>query len=100
VFTPRCAICHDGSQPPNGALPGSLNLTAGNTFASTVGVPSQQQGNVLRVAPSEPDASYLVLKVEGSSGITGARMPFGGPALDAATIAQIRSWIAAGAANN
>jgi hypothetical protein len=52
------------------------------------------------VAPGNPDASYLVRKVEGTSGISGERMPFGGPFLDAATIAQIRAWVEAGAAND
>jgi hypothetical protein len=65
-----------------------------------VGVPSRQQGTVLRVAPGDAAASYLVRKVEGSAGITGQRMPLGGPPLDAEAIAQIKSWILAGAANN
>ena len=30
----------------------------------------------------------------------GARMPFGGPYLDQATIDQIKTWIQAGAPNN
>lgn len=100
VFTPRCSVCHDGSQAAGGALPGSMNLTAGNSFASLVGVPSLQQGTVLRVAAGGPAASYLVRKVEGAAGISGQRMPLGGAPLDAATIDQIRSWIAAGAAGN
>ena len=100
VFTPRCTGCHDGSLPADGSLPGSMNLTAGNTFASVVNVASRQQPAVLRVAPNGADASYLVRKVEGAAGINGQRMPLGGTPLDAAVIAQIRSWIAAGAANN
>jgi hypothetical protein len=55
---------------------------------------------VMRVAPGNPDASYLVRKLEGAPGITGQRMPFGGPFLDAAAIQQVRAWIAAGAPNN
>jgi hypothetical protein len=77
-----------------------MNLNVGNTFSSTVGVPSQQQGNMQRVAPGDPAASHLVGKVEGAPGISGARMPLGGPALDAETIAEIRFWIAAGAQND
>ena len=100
VFTPRCTGCHDGSQPAGGPLPQSMNLTAGNSHTSLVGVPSRQQGTVLRIAPGDAAASYLVRKVEGSAGITGQRMPLGGLPLDAETIAQIKSWILAGAANN
>lgn len=98
IFTPVCSGCHNGS---GGALPGSMNLTsAAASFAALVNVASVQQGAVLRVAPSNPDASYLVRKLEGASGITGSRMPLGGPFLDQPTIDQVRAWISAGAQNN
>ncbi len=54
----------------------------------------------MRVNPGAPDNSYLVRKVEGAAGITGAQMPFGGPPLSQAQIDEIRSWIASGAPNN
>jgi uncharacterized protein (TIGR03118 family) len=100
VFTPLCSGCHNGSQPAGGPLPGSQNLTAGHTFSSVVGVASIEQPALMRVKPNDPDNSYLVHKVEGTAGITGAQMPFGGPPLSQDTIAQIRSWIASGAPNN
>jgi uncharacterized protein (TIGR03118 family) len=100
VFTPLCSGCHNGSQPAGGPLPGSQNLTAGQTFGNVVGVASIEQPNLLRVKPGDPDNSYLIHKVEGAPGITGARMPFGGPPLSQATIDEIRSWIASGAPNN
>jgi mono/diheme cytochrome c family protein len=100
VFTPRCSGCHDGSAPPTGALPGSMDLRAGNTHASLVDVASQQQPALLRVAPGDPEGSYLVHKLEGRAGIGGSRMPLGGPFLDAATLDAVRAWIEAGAAND
>jgi len=100
VFSPRCAGCHNGSQPPGGALPGSLDLRAGSSFASLVGVPSLEQPSRARVAASEPESSYLIQKLEGAAGISGARMPFGGPFLDQATIDEVKSWIGAGAPND
>lgn len=100
VFTPRCTGCHDGSQPANGFLPGSQDLRDGKAFASLVNVTSQEQPGVVRVKPGDPAASYLIRKLEGTAGITGQRMPLGGPFLDAATIDQVRSWIASGAPNN
>lgn len=100
VFTPLCSGCHSGSQPAGGPLPGSQNLTAGNTFANLVGVASLEQPNLMRVKPGDPDNSYVIHKVEGTAGITGAQMPFGGPPLSPDTIAQIRSWISSGAPNN
>jgi len=98
VFSPRCSSCHNGQ---GNALPGSMNLsTASATFTALVGIASAEQPNVLRIAPNNPDASYLVRKIEGASGITGGRMPLGGPFLDQATIDQVRSWVTAGAQNN
>ena len=91
VFTPACTGCHAGAGAPQG-----LRLDAGNSYAMLVGVPSVEVRSVLRVAPGNPDASYLVQKLEGSAAV-GARMPLGGPFLDAATIAVVRQWIAAGA---
>jgi uncharacterized protein (TIGR03118 family) len=97
VFTPRCNVCHDGSSPPGGALPGAMNLGAGSSYASLVNVASLEQPTLMRVKPGDPDNSYLVRKLEGAAGITGSRMPLGGPFLDAVTIARVRAWIAAGA---
>ena len=100
VFTPLCSGCHNGSNPAGGALPGSMDLRAGSSFASIVNVPSIEQSTLQRVKPGDPGNSYLIHKVEGTAGITGAQMPFGGPFLDQPTIDTIRSWITGGAQNN
>jgi len=100
VFTPICSGCHNGSQPPGGALPGAMDLRAGSSFASLVNVASLEQTALRRVKPSDPDNSYVIQKLEGTAGISGSRMPFGGPFLDQATIDQIKSWITSGAPNN
>jgi uncharacterized protein (TIGR03118 family) len=100
VFTPICSVCHDGSNPPGGALPGSQNLTEGNSFANLVNVASLEKPSLLRVKPGDPDNSYIIQKLEGAAGISGSRMPLGGPFLDDATMDKIRSWIADGAPNN
>jgi mono/diheme cytochrome c family protein len=100
VFTPICSVCHNGSQPAGGALPASQNLTAGNSFANLVNVASHEQPGLMRVKPGDPTNSYLIQKLEGAAGITGSQMPLGGPFLDQATIDKVKSWIAAGAANN
>ncbi len=91
VFTPICTACHAG-----GAAPQGLRLDAANSFVMLVGVPSREASSVLRVSPGRPDDSYLIQKLEGHAAV-GARMPFGGPYLDDATIAIIRQWIANGA---
>ena len=98
IFSPMCSGCHTGQGT---TLPSSMDLSsAAGSFAALVNVASRQQPSVMRVAPSNPDASYLVRKIEGAPGINGARMPLGGPFLDQATIDQVRAWITAGAQNN
>jgi len=95
VFTPICSGCHTG--PTGNVLPGGMNLTStAASFAALVGVPSLQEPSFDRVEPGDPDASYLIHKLEGTQTI-GDRMPQGGPFLDQATIDEIRAWIAAGA---
>ena len=77
-----------------------MDLRAGQTHGSLVGVQSQEVPGLMRVAPGDAEQSYVIHKLEGRAGIEGARMPFGGPFLDDATIDQVRSWIEAGAQDN
>ena len=94
VFTPNCASCHTG--PAGSPLPAGLDLSnADASFQSLVGVSSVQNGALLRVAPNDPDASYLVHKIEGNAG-TGNVMPPTG-LLPQAMLTQVRQWIADGA---
>lgn len=91
VFTPICTACHAGGSAPQG-----LHLDEANAYTMLVGVPSNESPSVLRVKPGDPDNSYIIQKLEGHAAV-GARMPFGGPYLDDATIAVIRQWITNGA---
>jgi hypothetical protein len=61
-----------------------------------VGVASSQNAGIERVAPNDPDNSYLIQKLEGTAG---AQMPPSGP-LDPADINTIRQWISAGAVDD
>ena len=96
VFTPTCGAlgCHD----PLGRQEGMI-LTAGRSYTNTVGVASNQMPSLLRVAPSDPANSYLYRKINGA-GITGDRMPQGGPYLTDAQIKLVRDWIRRGAPND
>ena len=79
-------------------LPAGLDLSnADASFASLVGVISQEDLNFIRVDPFNPDGSYLIRKLEGTAS-TGLQMPLGGLPLDQATIDNVRTWIANGAA--
>jgi hypothetical protein len=96
VFTPLCSGCHAGG---GAQLPQSMNLTSVSTsFASLVNTASVQVPALSRVAPGNPDNSYLIRKLEGGPNIVGDRMPRFGAALDQATINVIRQWITNGAA--
>ena len=91
VFTPICTACHIGA-----AAPAGLRLDEANSYGLLVGVASAQQPSVLRVAPGNPGASYLIQKLEGTAA-TGGRMPLNGTPLPQADIAVIRQWITDGA---
>lgn len=96
IFTPTCAQlgCHDrlGQQE-------SLILTAGGAYAQIVNHASVENPSLSRVAPADPSNSYLYRKITGA-GITGDRMPQGGPFLSDAQIKLIRDWIRRGAPND
>ena len=91
VFTPICTACHAG-----GAAPQGLRLDATNSYTLLVGVASAEVPSIRRVAPGDAANSYVIQKLEGHAAI-GARMPLGGPYLDATTIGLIRQWIDNGA---
>lgn len=97
VFTPTCATsnCHTGSNAPHG-----LDLSAGAARASLVNVASRERPDLLRVAPGDPDNSYLVKKLRGDPDIVGGRMPLGGERLPQAQIDLVVEWIRAGALAN
>jgi hypothetical protein len=92
VFTPICTTCHAGSAAPLG-----FRLDADVAYSMLVNAPSVEEPTLLRVAPGNPDASYLIQKLEGTARV-GARMPLNGPPLPVETIAVIRQWIVDGAA--
>jgi hypothetical protein len=95
VFTPICTKCHIGAGAPQG-----LQLDAAHSYALLVSVPSSEQPTVLRVAPGDPDNSYIIRKLQNTGGISGAQMPLGGPYLPQSTIDVIKQWITAGAQNS
>lgn len=92
IFTPICTTCHIGGGAPLG-----LRLDEGNSYATLVNVSSAEVPGTLRVNPGNPNASYLVQKIEGTAAV-GARMPANGPPfLTQDRIDLVRRWISAGA---
>jgi hypothetical protein len=92
IFTPVCTGCHVGANAPQG-----LRLDAANSYALLVNVASSEVPSLMRVNPGNPDASYLVQKIQGNAAV-GGRMPLNGPPyLSQAQIDLVRRWISAGA---
>lgn len=94
VFTPVCTGCHAGAAAPLG-----LRLDEGASYALLVNAGSVEVPSLRRVQPGNPNASYLIQKLEGTAAV-GGRMPLNGPPLPASTIAVIRQWITDGAPNS
>lgn len=98
IFDVSCALasCHTGAVPAE-----NLDLTSGTARRALVGVPSTQMPGQDRVVSGDPAASYLVQKIEGTSGIAGQLMPLGCPGspqagavcLTGDQIDAIKTWI-------
>jgi hypothetical protein len=84
-----CMGCHYGQ-------PAGLGFV--DAYDSLVNVPSTQAPGMVRVAPGDPDNSYLWRKLEGThTGVgSGDRMPQGGT-LSADGRALVLAWIEGGA---
>jgi hypothetical protein len=84
LFDRTCAIsgCHAGATPT-----ADLSLESYDRTMARIGI----------VVPTEPDASILVMRIEGD--LT-PRMPLNRTPLNANQIAGIRRWILEGAQNN
>lgn len=98
ILKTRCATCHLTGQEA-----GAMALHPGAAYSNIVGVPAVSAPKMLRVAPEQPERSYLMLKLEGKhldAGGSGSQMPLGGPPLDGPTLELVREWIRAGALNN
>jgi Planctomycete cytochrome C len=93
-----CTQCHSNT----GRAPsGGLNLNHDVAYDQLVNAAVREKPGAVRVVPGDPDNSYLVQKLEGTSAITGRRMPQNGPPyLTDGQIAIIRRWIALGAPRN
>ncbi len=101
IWNDACLSCHGANTRPPG-----LNLGATGSHNSLVnGTTQNPQCSATapkRVTANQPDASSLVLKIEGTS--CGTRMPQGNPDYFETQhpnyLVRVRSWILAGALNN
>ena len=90
-----CINCHtDVGRTPAGGLV----LLDGRSYQALVGQPSRFKAGAIFVVPGDPDASYLIHKLDGAADIAGSRMPRGtGPFLTSGQMQIIRRWIELGA---
>jgi len=95
IFTPICTQCHTGAVAPL-----ALALDSGISRQNLVGVASVQVPAMARVVPGDPEASYLVWKIEGRQGVVGEQMPRGLQPLSPTEISAVREWIQNGAADD
>ena len=100
VFSAICVNCH----VPGGQASFLLLDSERTSAAQLIDQPSLEIPALLRVAPGDPDSSYLVWKIEGQGPngevIIGERMPppsAGELPLTTEEIADIRQWILEGA---
>ncbi len=93
VFSVNCAIpgCHGG-----GTVQQGLRLDPGFSAGNLINVASPRDAALIRVIPGNPNASFIIQKLEGTQTL-GDRMPQFGPYLPQATIDVIRQWIQLGA---
>lgn len=92
IINKSCAFsgCHvSGSVSPN---------LADNSYTNIVSKKSSTGMDYIK--PNDPNNSYLLLKILGSSGINGSRMPLNSSPLSQEKINVITEWINNGAKNN
>ena len=98
VFTARCGApgCHLSPSPPN-----NMSLAPDLIWQEIFDVAALSDSNFKRIAPGDPDNSYIIMKLRGDSRIVGSQMPLdgGGPIPDE-DIARIATWIEEGALDN
>jgi len=105
IFNRSCALpsCHIPPVPAQGQ-----DLSPGVAYGQLVNVSSTEQPRLKRVKPGDPNASYLVRKIQGGPNISGVLMPNGCPGVPAAgaqcltpdEIMAIVQWITECAPNN
>ncbi len=95
IFARNCTFssCHGGGTPQM-----EMSLAA-PTHATLSGVASTEVPTMMRVAPGDPAASYLLQKISSDTPLEGVRMPPNQP-LPPYKIEAVRAWIAAGAPND
>jgi len=90
IIKKNCSVsgCHAGRHPT-----ANLNMEPGKFPATVVDVPSSEKPPLKIVDSSDPEKSYLLMKIKGSPGIAGGRMPLSRSPLPADQISTLGDWV-------
>jgi len=86
VFKRDCQGCHSGILAPRGLklIPGKL--------PSVIGARSKEMPALKIIDADDPASSYLLMKIEGASGIQGKKMPANGVLSDT-DLQILKAWV-------
>ena len=98
LHTRVVSMLHDctGAEACHATGSGGLTITIGSELTNLVNVPAIERPELLRVAPGDPSASYMYLKLARDGGFIRAGMPASEP-FDPRRPELARAWIEAGA---
>jgi hypothetical protein len=86
VFKKHCTSCHAGPGAPKG-----LNLIA-SKIALAINATSKELPDLKIIDTAKPEAGYMLKKLEGAAGISGAKMPKG-RTLAPADLEILKGWL-------
>jgi hypothetical protein len=89
-------ICASTDGCHGGGSAGMMTLAPGHEFGTMIGVVSFEMPPMLRVAPGDPEQSYVYKKLACEGGIVGSCMPLGF-SLEPDLVRLFHDWIEAGA---
>ncbi len=92
IFDVLCISCHAGNSAERGLKLDSVE----NSYDNLVNQDSDEVSSLKLVAPSDPDNSYLIQKLEGTAYL-GSSMPQGAARISQDRINIVRQWISDGA---
>lgn len=88
IFSEHCISCHGDRRPSAG-----LGLSTEADLAALTRTTSSEVDTLMLVVPGHPEASYLLMKIKGSDGIIGNRMPLGAKPLSDTDVGAVEQWI-------
>jgi mono/diheme cytochrome c family protein len=86
TFDKQCAGCHSGMFAPKG-----LKLSP-SKIAAAIDAPSKEVPTLKLIDTANPEAGYILKKIEGAEGIAGVKMPKGRD-LAPADLEVLKAWL-------